>query len=57
MRSRPMAPVRLAITMGDPSGIGPEVLAKSLPQLFARQVTPYVLGDAGVMPRMRAAIV
>jgi 4-hydroxythreonine-4-phosphate dehydrogenase len=40
----------LAITMGDPAGIGPEVIAKafveSTPQQYCR---PLVIGDAGVL--------
>jgi 4-hydroxythreonine-4-phosphate dehydrogenase len=39
-------PVRIAISMGDPSGIGPEVTAKALARLRGAAV-PYVFGDAG----------
>jgi 4-hydroxythreonine-4-phosphate dehydrogenase len=39
-------PVRVAISMGDPSGIGPEVTAKALAWLSGA-LTPYVFGDAG----------
>ena len=40
-------PIRIAISMGDPSGIGAEVTAKALALLRGRFV-PYVFGDAGV---------
>ena len=38
-------PVRVAISMGDPSGIGPEVTARAL--AAARGLAPYVFGDPG----------
>jgi 4-hydroxythreonine-4-phosphate dehydrogenase len=44
------ASVRIAISMGDPSGIGPEVVAKALLRRPAG-VVPYVFGDAGVFER------
>src|SRR5919204_4623051 len=43
-----MRPTRLAISMGDPSGIGPEVTAKALAALDGA-LTPYVFGDAGAL--------
>jgi 4-hydroxythreonine-4-phosphate dehydrogenase len=42
-----VAPIRIAISMGDPSGIGAEVTAKALAEL-AGKIVPYVFGDAGV---------
>jgi 4-hydroxythreonine-4-phosphate dehydrogenase len=42
-----VAAVRIAISMGDPSGIGAEVTAKALGAL-AGKIVPYVFGDAGV---------
>jgi 4-hydroxythreonine-4-phosphate dehydrogenase len=42
-----MAAIRIAISMGCPSGIGAEVTAKALAQLTGK-VVPYVFGDAGV---------
>ena len=45
-----MAPVRIAISMGDPSGIGPEVTARALRALRGR-IVPYVFGDARVFGR------
>ncbi len=43
----------LAITMGDPAGIGPEIIAKALPQRRVHEVCqPLVVGDAGVMRRV-----
>jgi len=40
-------PVRVAISMGDPSGIGAEVTARALAALRGR-IVPYVFGDGGV---------
>lgn len=42
----------LAVTLGDPAGIGPEVVARALaaPQV-RRQVRPLVVGHAGVLRR------
>jgi 4-hydroxythreonine-4-phosphate dehydrogenase len=42
----------LAITMGDPCGIGPEVIVAALknPAVF-RSCTPFVIGDAAAMQR------
>ena len=43
---------RIAITMGDPRGIGPEVVAKALARASLHQTcTPLVLGDANVLSR------
>jgi len=40
----------LAITMGDPAGVGPEIIAKALARDEVRDVCfPLVIGDAGVM--------
>jgi 4-hydroxythreonine-4-phosphate dehydrogenase len=40
----------LAVTMGDPAGVGPEVIAKALAATEVReQSRPLVVGDAGVM--------
>lgn len=36
--------VRLAITMGDFNGIGPEIILKSLPQLIEWGTTPVIIG-------------
>ncbi len=40
-------PIRVAISMGDPSGIGAEVTAKAL-AAHRGALVPYVFGDAGV---------
>jgi 4-hydroxythreonine-4-phosphate dehydrogenase len=41
---------RIAITMGDPAGIGPEIVIKALPGEDISQVCrPFVLGDVGVL--------
>jgi 4-phospho-D-threonate 3-dehydrogenase / 4-phospho-D-erythronate 3-dehydrogenase len=43
----------IAITMGDPAGIGPEVIMKALAQPYAHAIcNPLVIGDAG---RLRKA--
>jgi 4-phospho-D-threonate 3-dehydrogenase / 4-phospho-D-erythronate 3-dehydrogenase len=44
----------VAITMGDPAGIGPEVVLKALADPRVRNVCcPLVLGDLGVLQRIR----
>ncbi|MGY4691670.1 4-hydroxythreonine-4-phosphate dehydrogenase PdxA [Salibacterium sp. K-3] len=42
----------IAVTMGDPSGVGPEIIAKSLSteQIFS-DCRPFVIGDAVMMKR------
>ncbi len=42
----------LAITMGDPAGIGPEVVVKTLahPEVYA-QARPVVVGDRATLER------
>ena len=43
----------IAITMGDPAGIGPEVIMKALAQPYAHEIcNPLVIGDAA---RLRKA--
>ena len=46
---------RLAITLGDPAGIGPEVVLKALQhrEVFAT-CRPLVIGDQGVLDRAAA---
>jgi len=47
-----MAKPRIAITMGDPAGIGPEVILKALADPVIRKVArPLILGDWGVLQR------
>jgi 4-hydroxythreonine-4-phosphate dehydrogenase len=44
---------RIAVTMGDPAGIGPEICLRLLEDHDARRVaTPIVFGDASVMRRV-----
>ena len=44
---------RIAVTMGDPAGIGPEICLRLLAQAdAARTCTPVIFGDAGVMRRV-----
>jgi len=51
-----MKPI-LAITMGDPLGIGPEVVVKALKQDDLHDLCrPLVIGDAGVLRRTAAAL-
>jgi 4-hydroxythreonine-4-phosphate dehydrogenase len=41
---------RIAITMGDPAGVGPEIIVKALPREDISQVCrPIILGDAGLL--------
>jgi 4-hydroxythreonine-4-phosphate dehydrogenase len=48
-------PVRIAVSLGDPSGIGPEVTARALARLGTRAVA-YVFGDEAVLaPWLRRA--
>ena len=45
----------VAITMGDPAGVGPEVILKALThRTIARACNPLILGDWGVLQRARA---
>ncbi|HSR13160.1 MAG TPA: 4-hydroxythreonine-4-phosphate dehydrogenase PdxA [Thermodesulfobacteriota bacterium] len=46
----------IAVTMGDPRGIGPEVLAKALAQPSVRDLPVVVIGDAGVLKRTVAGL-
>ncbi len=45
---------KLAITMGDPAGIGPEIIIRSLsrPDIY-EHCTPIVLGDEGVLRKVQ----
>ena len=51
MPSRPSARAPLALSMGDPAGIGPEVILKAAGAVAARRTAPalLVIGDAGAM--------
>ena len=49
----PARPI-IAVTMGDPSGIGPEIILKALNDQAIRKVArPLILGDWGVLERTR----
>lgn len=51
MRKRTTRPI-VAVTMGDPAGVGPEVVLKALSQPAVRRLCyPLVLGDLGVLER------
>jgi 4-hydroxythreonine-4-phosphate dehydrogenase len=52
---RTTPPPRIAISLGDPSGIGAEVTAKALRALRGALV-PYVFGDRGVLARELAGL-
>lgn len=48
---------RIAITMGDPAGIGPEIVVKALAEGgSASQCIPFVLGDPAAMARAVAVV-
>lgn len=50
MRSYPTSKPLIVITMGDPSGIGPEIIAKALANLSKERFAVFeVVGDEGVM--------
>jgi 4-hydroxythreonine-4-phosphate dehydrogenase len=51
MASRRSAPALLAVSMGDPAGIGPEIILKAAAKMSVRRDAPamVVLGDARVM--------
>ena len=45
----------IAVTMGDPAGIGPEIILKALADPAVKKVArPVILGDWGVLQRTRA---
>jgi 4-hydroxythreonine-4-phosphate dehydrogenase len=53
MPERPL----IAITLGDPSGIGPEVVAKALREAEVhRQARTFVVGDAGALRRAASEV-
>ncbi len=53
MSERPI----LAITMGDPAGVGPEVIARALTRAEVWECSrPLVVGDAGVLERAMALV-
>ncbi len=49
-RAQPGAP-RLAITLGDPSGIGAEIVARALAAAPALAARAHIFGDAGLLAR------
>ena len=53
MSSKPI----IAITMGDPAGIGPEVIVKALADpAIKKAARPLILGDWGVLQRTRSRL-
>ena len=56
----PCAPPRLAITMGDPAGIGPEIVVKATaalrPQLSAGELALRIIGEGACLRRAAAAV-
>jgi 4-hydroxythreonine-4-phosphate dehydrogenase len=48
-----MTKPRIAVTMGDPAGVGPELCLRLLRETgLAEELTPIVIGDAGVLKRV-----
>ncbi|MBZ0304007.1 MAG: hypothetical protein K8J31_29985, partial [Anaerolineae bacterium] len=49
---------RIGLTMGDPAGIGPEIIVKTLaaPHSFSRRCIPVVIGDGRVLAETAAAL-
>lgn len=44
---------RIAVTMGDPAGVGPELCLRLLQnEEIAQELTPVIVGDAGVLARV-----
>jgi len=49
--------VRIGITMGDPAGVGPEIILKALAQqAIYRQVVPIVIGDGDILERAKGYV-
>jgi 4-hydroxythreonine-4-phosphate dehydrogenase len=49
--------VRIGITMGDPAGIGPEIILKALAQRATyRQAIPIVIGDGNILERAQGHV-
>lgn len=49
--------LRIGITMGDPAGIGPEIILKALSQeTIYRQAIPVVIGDGNVLDRAKGYV-
>jgi len=49
----PQRKPRIAVTMGDPAGVGPELCVRLLQnEEIARELTPIVFGDAAVLARV-----
>ena len=52
-RERP----RIGITMGDPAGIGPEIIVKAVTQeTICRQAIPLVIGDGATLDRAKGYV-
>ena len=48
---------RIAITMGDPGGIGPEIVLKALNSMEVAEICrPVVVGDLGVLDEAKRAL-
>jgi len=49
--------VRIGITMGDPAGVGPEIILKALAQqAIYRQAVPIVIGDGDILERAKGYV-
>ncbi len=51
MSSAPRKPLRVGLTMGDPQGVGPELLVKTIAAWKGDSFVPVALGDAGILSR------
>ncbi|MBN1515289.1 4-hydroxythreonine-4-phosphate dehydrogenase PdxA [Candidatus Sumerlaeota bacterium] len=47
--TKPESRLRIGLTMGDPSGVGPEIIAKALAQINRGNIAPVILGLEGCM--------
>ncbi|MGH7833591.1 MAG: 4-hydroxythreonine-4-phosphate dehydrogenase PdxA [Candidatus Binatia bacterium] len=56
-KDRAVAEPVVAVTMGDPAGVGPEVVLKALESTAVRRICrPLVIGDWGVLERTQALL-
>lgn len=56
-KERAVAEPVVAVTMGDPAGVGPEVVLKSLDSPLVRRICrPLIIGDSGVLERTQKSI-
>ncbi|MFQ5839767.1 MAG: 4-hydroxythreonine-4-phosphate dehydrogenase PdxA [Candidatus Methylomirabilales bacterium] len=51
-----MRRVRIGITIGDPAGIGPEIVLKALTAGLSPRILPFVIGDARILERAQGSV-